>query len=74
MFGRGDLVTVHPRWTNRGKEDTVYIVTSVCWKGHCLELELLDPLGDGRIERVSEYRAQKLKNVPAEVSSDPEMN
>lgn len=61
MFSKGDLVNVHPRWTNRGKEDTVYIVTSMRWKDHCLELELLDPLGDGRTERVSEYRVQKLK-------------
>ena len=64
MFGKGDLVTVHPRWTNRGKEDTVYIVTSVRWKEHCLELELLDPLGDGRTERVSEYHVQKLRSPP----------
>lgn len=48
MFSKGDLVNVHPRWTCRGTEDTVYIVTSIGWAGHCLELELLDPLGDRR--------------------------
>lgn len=68
MFSKGDLVNVHPRWTCRGTEDTVYIVTSIGWAGHCLELELLDPLGDGRTERVSEYHAQKLK-VPHAVNT-----
>ncbi len=68
MFSKGDLVNVHPRWTNRGREDTVYIVTSARWKGHCLELELLDPLGNGDLERVSEYHAQKLK-VPHAVNT-----
>lgn len=60
MFGKGDLVNVHPRYTNRGREDTVYIVTSVRWREHCLELELLDPLGNGEPERVSEYHIKKL--------------
>ena len=64
MFSKGDLVNVNPRWTNRGAKDTVYIVTSLRWKGHCLELELLDPLGGGNIERVSEYHVQKLKSPP----------
>ena len=64
MFGKGDLVNVHPRWTNRGTEETVYIVTGMRWGRTCLEMELLDPLGNGELERVSEYHVQKLKSPP----------
>ena len=68
MFSKGDLVNVNPRWTNRGAKDTVYIITGMRWGRTCLELELLDPLGDGRTEIVSEYHVQKLK-VPHTVNT-----